>query len=99
MIINGAVVQLGERLPCTEEVAGYRLRRSLLSKGEKISLLGDNDEIANYNYVKHFVLDLDSQYLRGVVSDKEVGKKYGVEWGEAFHYIGPKSSVIQNYIE
>ena len=22
MIINGAVVQLGERLPCTEEVAG-----------------------------------------------------------------------------
>tara|TARA_B100000965_G_scaffold400355_1_gene422107 strand:- start:19 stop:1026 length:1008 start_codon:yes stop_codon:yes gene_type:complete len=79
--------------------AGSRLRMSLLSKGEKISLLGDNDEIANYNYVKHFVLDLDSQYLRGVVSDKEVGKKYGVEWGEAFHYIGPKSSVIQNYIE
>ena len=78
--------------------AGARLRRSLLSKGKKIPLLGDSDEIANHNYVKHFMLDLDSQYLRGVVSDKEVGKKYGVEWGEAFHYIGPRSSTIPDYI-
>ena len=61
-------------------------------------MLGDSDEIANHNYVKHFMLDLDSQYLRGVVSDKEVGKKYGVEWGEAFHYIGPRSSNILEYI-
>lgn len=78
--------------------AGAQLRRSLLSKGKKIPLLGDSDEIANHNYVKHFMLDLDSQYLRGVVSDKEVGKKYGVEWGEAFHYIGPRSSTIPDYI-
>ena len=78
--------------------AGARLRRSLISKGKKIPLLGDSDEIANHNYVKHFMLDLDSQYLRGVVSDKEVGKKYGVEWGEAFHYIGPRSSTINDYI-
>ena len=79
--------------------AGARLRRSLISKGKKIRFLGDSDEIANHNYVKHFMLDLDSQYLRGVVSDKEVGKKYEVEWGEAFHYIGPRSSNIQDYIQ
>ena len=78
--------------------AGSRLRKSLEKMGKKIPLLGNNDDTANYNYVKHFVLDLDSQNLRGVLSDKEVGKKYNVEWGEPFHYIGPRTSKISKYI-
>ena len=78
--------------------AGSRLRKSLEKMGKKIPLLGNNDDTANYNYVKHFVLDLDSQNLRGVPSDKEVGKKYNVEWGEPFHYIGPRTSKIPKYI-
>lgn len=79
--------------------AGARLRKSLADQGKKIPLLGQSDQAANYNYVKHFMLDRDSQYLRGVVSDREVGKKYGVEWGEAFHYIGPRTRTIDQYIQ
>lgn len=79
--------------------AGANLRKSLLSKGQSISLLGNNDDEANHNYVKHFMLDLDSQNLRGVISDKELGKKYNAEWAEAFHYIGPRSSRIKDFIK
>ena len=79
--------------------AGARLRKSLADQGKKIPLLGQSDQAANFNYVKHFMLDRDSQYLRGVVSDREVGKKYGVEWGEAFHYIGPRTTTIDQYIQ
>lgn len=79
--------------------AGARLRKSLADQGKKIPLLGQSDQAANFNYVKHFMLDRDSKYLRGVVSDREVGKKYGVEWGEAFHYIGPRTTTIDQYIQ
>jgi hypothetical protein len=78
--------------------AGANLRRSLLSRGESIPILSDNDETANHNYVKHFMLDLDSQHLRGGMSDRELGKKYGVEWVEAYHYIGPRTSNIKDHI-
>jgi len=78
--------------------AGANLRKSLLSRGESIPILGDNDDTANHNYVKHFMLDLDSQHLRGVMSDRELGKKYGVEWAEAYHYIGPRTSNIKDHI-
>ena len=61
-------------------------------------MLGNNDKTTNYNYLKHFVLDLDFQNLTGIVSDKEVGKKYNLERGEAFHYICLISSKIQKYI-
>ena len=53
---------------------------NIYSVKKKIPLLGDNDEIANHNYVKYFMLDLDSQYLRGVVSYKEVGKNIVLSW-------------------
>ena len=33
--------------------------------------------------------------LRG---DRELGKKYGVEYAEAFHYIGPPKSGEEEYI-
>jgi hypothetical protein len=45
------------------------------------------------------MLDIDSQHLRGVPSDKETGKKYGLEWAEAFHYIGPNTSLLPEYIK
>ena len=47
---------------------------------------------------RSIVLDYDSEYLRGVPSDKEVGRKYGLERAEAFHYIGPKESMLDRYI-
>jgi LmbE family N-acetylglucosaminyl deacetylase len=78
---------------------GAVLRKNLDEKGSTLSLLGDNDETANFNYVKEFVIDIDSQYLRGVPSDKKTGEKYGLTWAEQFHYIGPSSSAIEGYIQ
>jgi LmbE family N-acetylglucosaminyl deacetylase len=78
---------------------GALLRKKLEEKGSKLSVLGDSDETANFNYVKEFVLDIDSEYLRGVPSDKKTGEKYGLEWAEQFHYIGPSKSMIDGYIQ
>jgi hypothetical protein len=79
--------------------AGAALRRSLEKEGKYLPLLGNNDAVANRNYIKHFVLDMDSKRLRGVASDKEVGKPYGLEWAEQFHYIGSEPSVLSDYIQ
>ncbi len=79
--------------------SGAQLKQQLAAKGKKLSILGENDESANRNYIKHFVLDMDSQRLRGVPSDREVGKPYQLEWAERFHYIGPRESKLEMYIK
>jgi LmbE family N-acetylglucosaminyl deacetylase len=71
---------------------GSKLRAELAKKGQRLPLLGDNDETADRNYIKEFVLS----------RSRELGKKHGVEYAEAFHYIGPGSSrrsPIEEYIE
>lgn len=78
---------------------GALLSKKLEEQGKKLALLGNNDEAANFNYVKEFVLDIDSEYLRGVPSDKKIGEKYGLEWAERFHYIGPSKSMTDSYIQ
>jgi len=78
---------------------GAQLKKKLAEKGQKLSILGNDDYTANVNYVKEFVLDLDSEYLRGVPSDKKIGEKYGLAWAEQFHYIGPPVSSIEGYIQ
>jgi LmbE family N-acetylglucosaminyl deacetylase len=78
---------------------GAQLRKKLDENGKKLELLGDNDDTANANYVREFVLDIDSEYFRGVPSDKKTGEKYGLEWAEQFHYIGPTKSVLEDYIQ
>lgn len=77
---------------------GAQLRADLASKNKKLPQLGNNDDTANRAYIKNIMLDYDSWYLRGVISDKELGRKYGVEWAEAFHYIGPRPSQLDGYI-
>lgn len=79
--------------------AGARLRKRLASEGNYLPLLGNDDTTANRNYIKHFVLDMDSVSQRGVPSDKDVGKAYGLEWAERFHYIGDQPSQISKYID
>ena len=79
--------------------SGAALKRRLDNEGKSLPILGDTDESANRNYIKHFVLDIDSQRLRGVPSDREIGKPFGLEWAERFHYIGPQPSKIEEYIE
>ncbi|MFC2123226.1 PIG-L deacetylase family protein [Bacteroidota bacterium] len=78
--------------------AGASLRKRLEKEDKYLPLLGDSDDSANRNYIKHIVLDIDSQRLRGVPSDKEAGKQFGLEWAERFHYIGPKESKLEEYI-
>lgn len=78
--------------------AGAVLRKKLLAEGKQLPILGNDDETANFNYVKNFVLDIDSPLQRGVPSDRETGKKYGLEWAEAFHYIGPRPGMGEEYI-
>jgi LmbE family N-acetylglucosaminyl deacetylase len=62
--------------------AGLRLRRNLARQGKRLPLLGNDDDTANFNYVKHFMMG-DNQAL---------GAQYGVGYAEAFHYIGPSGS-------
>ncbi len=79
--------------------AGAALRKKLAEQGKYLPLLGQNDNEANRNYIKHFVLDMDSQYLRGVPSDRQIGEAYQLGWAERFHYIGPEPSVLPDYLE
>jgi LmbE family N-acetylglucosaminyl deacetylase len=71
--------------------AGAALRARLAKEGKKLPLLGDNDETANFKYVKQFLLE----------DERALGKKYGVEYAEAFHYIGPGSysPTMNDYIK
>ncbi len=63
---------------------GSRLRAELAKQGKKLPLLGDDDRTADRNYIREFVL----------AGDRALGKKYGVEYAEAFHYIGPTAATI-----
>ncbi len=78
---------------------GASLRKKLAEKGQKLPVLGDDDKTANFNYVKDFVLDIDSEYRRGIPSDKKIGEKYGLAWAEQFHYIGASNSELDGYIQ
>jgi len=77
---------------------GERLRARLAAQRKQLPILGSDDATANRHYIKEFVLDYDSEFLRGVPSDREVGRPYGLEWAEAFHYIGPGTSKLAQYI-
>lgn len=78
---------------------GSRLRERLLKEGKKLDILGNDAETANRNYIKHFVLDIDSKRLRGTPSDKELGSQFNCEYAEAFHYRGPEHSKLDDYIQ
>ena len=57
---------------------GARLRARLEKEGKRLPLLGSNDTEANRNYIREFVL----------WRDREIGKKYGLQYAEQFLYIG-----------
>ncbi|XOV91604.1 MAG: PIG-L deacetylase family protein [Bacteroidota bacterium] len=80
-------------------ISGAAWRQSLAEQGKKLPILGDSDESANESYIKNFMMDMDSMAIRGVPSDKEIGKQYGLEWAERFHYIGPNPSIREDYIK
>lgn len=68
---------------------GAQLRRRLRDQGLRLPLLGDNDETANREYTRQFVLERDA----------EIGKKFGLNYAEAYHYIGPQPAKVEDYIQ
>jgi hypothetical protein len=101
--ISGSIDQKVEsnRVNVTQGPAGEngaRLRARLASQKQRLPILGNDDETANRQYIKHIVLDFDSIGLRGVPSDRELGRRYGLEWAEAFHYIGPTATRLDEFI-
>jgi LmbE family N-acetylglucosaminyl deacetylase len=79
-------------------VNGGRLRARLAAQKRRLPVLGNDDATANRQYIKEIVLDFDSEHLRGVPSDRELGHRYGLEWAEAFHYVGPIPSKLDEYV-
>ncbi len=71
--------------------AGRQLRARLEKEGKRLPILGTDDETANYQYVKQFLME----------DEKALGKRFGLEYAEAFHYIGPGSytPTMQEYID
>jgi len=57
--------------------SGSRLRAELASRNQQLPLLGDDDLSADRNYIRQF----------GLTRNRELGKQYGVEFAEVFHYI------------
>lgn len=69
--------------------AGSRMRARLAAGNQRLPILGNDDETANRQYIKEFVLG----------ANRELGRKYGVEYAEPFHYIGPQGSAIDEYLK
>ena len=67
---------------------GAQLRRRLADQGLRLPLLGDDDATANREYTRQFVLDRDA----------ETGRKYGLAYAEAYHYIALEPSKVEAYI-
>lgn len=67
---------------------GVKMRNELAAQGKRLQLLGEDDQSANANWVKHFLFDVDAKHLNfGQISNKELGKAYGLEWAERYFYI------------
>ncbi len=71
--------------------AGQQLRDRLAKEGKRLPILGSDNDTANYQYIKQFLME----------DEKALGKKYGLEYAEAFHYIGPGSynPTMKEYID
>jgi len=68
---------------------GAAERRRLAQQGLRLPLLGNDDDTANRKYIKEIVLR----------DDTELGKRYGLQYAEPFHYIGPDKNFFQDYVK
>jgi LmbE family N-acetylglucosaminyl deacetylase len=67
---------------------GSELKTELAKRGQRLPLLDGDNIAADRAYIKEFILH----------RDRELGKKYGVEYAEAFHYIGTQPSRLDEYL-
>ena len=69
---------------------GSTIRKRLAEQGKRLPILGNDDETANREYVKHFALG----------RDRSRGQAHGLEYAEYFHYIGPDEPDLDpSYVE
>jgi len=66
--------------------AGSRLREELARQGRRLPLLGNDGQTADFEYVKHFLMD----------DWKLLGERFGLPYAEAFRYIGPQPNYREN---
>jgi LmbE family N-acetylglucosaminyl deacetylase len=68
---------------------GARLRRELTARNLRLPLLEGDELAANRAYVREFTL----------ARDRELGQQHSVEAAEPFHYIGPASATVDEYVK
>jgi LmbE family N-acetylglucosaminyl deacetylase len=68
---------------------GSRLKAELAARNLRLPILGDDAQTADREYIKEFVLR----------RDREIGQRYGLEYAEEFHYIGPSAPYLDEYIK
>ena len=69
--------------------SGSRLRADAAARHLRLPLLGNDDNTANREYIREFVLK----------PNRDVGAKYGVQYAEEFHYIGPEVDAVADYMK
>ncbi|MEY3283018.1 MAG: PIG-L deacetylase family protein [Acidobacteriota bacterium] len=67
---------------------GAALRQRLAEQRLRLPILGNDDATANREYIRQIVLR----------EDAELGRRHGMAYAEPFHYIGPKPSMLDDYI-
>jgi LmbE family N-acetylglucosaminyl deacetylase len=67
---------------------GVRLKERLAKKNIKLPMFEGTDQQANENWVKEFILK----------GERELGKKFGLEYAEAYMYQGPGVDYVPAYL-
>jgi LmbE family N-acetylglucosaminyl deacetylase len=68
---------------------GSQLRRRLAAEGKRLPILGNDDQTADRQYIKQFVLD----------DNRRLGERHGLKYAEAYHYIGQPENQVTAYIK
>jgi LmbE family N-acetylglucosaminyl deacetylase len=68
---------------------GARLKASLAKQGLRLPLLDGDELAASRNYIREFVLR----------RDREIGQAFGLQYAEQYHYIGPESDPVPDYVK
>lgn len=66
----------------------HNVNDSLKSRGLRVAAFSGDQEAANAAYIQASMIE----------RDKQTGAKYGLEYAEEFHYIGPTPGPISDYI-
>jgi LmbE family N-acetylglucosaminyl deacetylase len=79
---------------------GQKLKDKLAAEGKRLPILDENGKSADFNWVKHFVFDIDAKRLNfSQISNKKLGEQYGLQWAERYRYISDLEDQTPNNLE